>query len=278
MIETPRLILRQWRDADRAPFGELSADAEVMRFFPAVQTQAEADAVVDRAAAHIAVHGWGMWAVERRADGAFAGIVGLQPCNARGPVLGEVEVGWRIMKPLWRQGIALEAARAALDFGLQRLGRRILSRDPREITEALSGRTQRKAARDYAEAWWQALRAWEVKTFSDLVFPDGGSHTSGSYFEPVTMGRSSSGSMTGGVLYTHILTPMGWVSESRLGKLLEEHGLGRLRAGAGLSSLIHPNGRGWRDENAPAYAAAVLQVAAELGDDRARAALQFVQV
>lgn len=133
MIETPRLILRQWRDADRAPFGELSADAEVMRFFPAVQTQAEADAVVDRAAAHIAVHGWGMWAVERRADGAFAGIVGLQPCNARGPVLGEVEVGWRIMKPLWRQGIALEAARAALDFGLQRLGRRIVA-----ITSAIN--------------------------------------------------------------------------------------------------------------------------------------------
>ena len=127
MIETARLILRQWRDEDRAPFAAMSADAEVMRFFPGTQTRAESDALIDRCAAHIAVHGWGMWAVERAADGAFAGIVGLQPCNAPGPVLGEVEVGWRIARPLWRQGYALEAARAALDFGLARLGRRIVA-------------------------------------------------------------------------------------------------------------------------------------------------------
>lgn len=176
-----------------------------------------------------------------------------------------------------RAAADLEAERT--ERNVKRLGRRSLSRDPHEITEALSGRAQRKAARDYAEAWWQAVRAWEVKTFSDLVFPDGGSHTSGSYFEPVTMGRSSSGNMMGGVLYTHVRTPLGWVSESHLGRLLGEHDeLVRLRTGAGLASLIHPNGRGWNNENALAYAAAVLRVAAELGDDRARAALQFVQV
>lgn len=127
MIETPRLVLRQWQERDYAPFAEMSADPEVMRFFPGTQTRAESDALIDRCAAHVAVHGWGMWAVERAADGAFAGIVGLQPCNARGPVHGEVEVGWRIAKPLWRQGYALEAARAALDFGLARLGRRIVA-------------------------------------------------------------------------------------------------------------------------------------------------------
>lgn len=157
----------------------------------------------------------------------------------------------------------------------QRLGRRTLSRDPREITEALSGRTQRKAARDYAEAWWQALRTWETAYRAELV-PRTSVGSGGAGRMTVIVGDYGRGQAMLNI--TEVRTPMGWVSESRLGKLLEEHGLGRLRAGGGLNSLIHPNGRGWRDENAPAYAATVLQVAAELGDDRARVVLRFVQV
>jgi RimJ/RimL family protein N-acetyltransferase len=34
MIETPRLILRQWRDTDYLPFAEMSANPEFMRYFP----------------------------------------------------------------------------------------------------------------------------------------------------------------------------------------------------------------------------------------------------
>ena len=43
MIETPRLILRQWRDTDYLPFAEMSANPEVMRHFPKVLTRAESD-------------------------------------------------------------------------------------------------------------------------------------------------------------------------------------------------------------------------------------------
>jgi RimJ/RimL family protein N-acetyltransferase len=32
MIETPRLVLRPWRDADREPFWEMACDTEVMRY------------------------------------------------------------------------------------------------------------------------------------------------------------------------------------------------------------------------------------------------------
>jgi len=31
VIETPRLVLRDWRDADRVPFAAMLADPEVMR-------------------------------------------------------------------------------------------------------------------------------------------------------------------------------------------------------------------------------------------------------
>ena len=34
-LQTPRLLLRQWRDEDLADFAALNGDAEVMRYFPA---------------------------------------------------------------------------------------------------------------------------------------------------------------------------------------------------------------------------------------------------
>lgn len=42
MLETSRLILRQWEAKDRAPFAALNADSDVMRFFPAPLEKAEA--------------------------------------------------------------------------------------------------------------------------------------------------------------------------------------------------------------------------------------------
>ena len=48
MIETPRLILRQWRDTDYLPFAEMSANPEVMRYFPKVLTRAESDVYIDK--------------------------------------------------------------------------------------------------------------------------------------------------------------------------------------------------------------------------------------
>ena len=34
-IETDRLLLRRWRDADREPFARMNADPAVMEHFPA---------------------------------------------------------------------------------------------------------------------------------------------------------------------------------------------------------------------------------------------------
>jgi RimJ/RimL family protein N-acetyltransferase len=119
LIRTERLVLRQWRDSDRDPFAALNGDPETMRFFPAPLTREDSDALVDRASAHIAEHGWGLWAVEV-ADGApFIGFVGLsRPRFA--PEL--VEVGWRLHRDHWGNGYATEAARECLRYGFEELG------------------------------------------------------------------------------------------------------------------------------------------------------------
>jgi RimJ/RimL family protein N-acetyltransferase len=113
MIETPRLVLRPWRDADREPFWAMACDAEVMRYLPP-QTRAESSAGVDRMMAMQAEHGHCLWALERKDDHRFIGFCGLAP--PRDP-LTETEIGWRLERTAWGQGFAREAAEASLAWG-----------------------------------------------------------------------------------------------------------------------------------------------------------------
>lgn len=117
MIDTTRLILRDWRDADRAPFTAMSADPEVMRYLAPLQSRAEVDAAFNRYVARTA-DTFHPWAVERRADDAFLGSCGLNRVDhGASPVNGEVEVGWKFRRDAWGQGFAREAASAALAYG-----------------------------------------------------------------------------------------------------------------------------------------------------------------
>ena len=76
-LRTERLLLRRWKEQDRVAFAKLNADQVVMRFFPALLTRAESDALADRIEAHFQEHGFGLWAVEIPGLVAFAGYVGL---------------------------------------------------------------------------------------------------------------------------------------------------------------------------------------------------------
>jgi len=118
---TERLVLRRWREADRAPFAALNADAEVMEHYPAPLTRAESDDFVDRIEEHFAREGWGLWAAEVAGTGAFAGYVGLWPATFPAPFTPAVEVGWRLARPHWGHGHATEGARAAVADGFARL-------------------------------------------------------------------------------------------------------------------------------------------------------------
>ena len=67
-LQTGRLILRRWRDGDREPFARMNRDPAVMEHFPALLSREESDALVDRAEAHLAQHGFGPWAAELTRD------------------------------------------------------------------------------------------------------------------------------------------------------------------------------------------------------------------
>jgi RimJ/RimL family protein N-acetyltransferase len=111
---TPRMVLRQWRDADRAPFAALSADPLVMEHFPALLNRDQSDAMVDRFVERIQRDGFGLWAVEVRKTAEFIGFVGLSSPTWEAAFTPCTEIGWRIARSAWGHGYATEAANAAL--------------------------------------------------------------------------------------------------------------------------------------------------------------------
>jgi RimJ/RimL family protein N-acetyltransferase len=117
MIETERLLLRRWRDEDRAAFHAHCSDPKVMEFLGPLMTREQVDAALDRQNRFLDTHGYCFWTVERKGDGALLGFCGLKPGREDTPIEGKVEIGWRFGVAYWGQGYAREAAQASLDWG-----------------------------------------------------------------------------------------------------------------------------------------------------------------
>jgi len=121
VLATDRLVLRGWTDADKAPFAAMNADPRVMELFPSVLSADESDALIARTMEAFRDVGFGLWAVERRADRALLGFVGLAAPAWVAAFTPCVEIGWRLAFDAWGRGYATEAARAVLEFAFERL-------------------------------------------------------------------------------------------------------------------------------------------------------------
>jgi RimJ/RimL family protein N-acetyltransferase len=116
-LRSARLILRPWKDSDRAPFAAMNADPEVMRYFPATQTREASDRSIDAWSAEHRERGWSNWAVELQAGGEFIGFIGLSVPKRALPFTPCVEIGYRLDQRHWGRGYATEGGREALRFG-----------------------------------------------------------------------------------------------------------------------------------------------------------------
>lgn len=117
MLQTQRLILRNWQFADLEPFARLNADCEVMKYFPAALSRQQSNQLVQRIEAHHQIHGFGLWAVEERLTGIFMGFIGLNVPSFSAYFTPTVEVGWRLARPFWGKGYATEGAKKAISYG-----------------------------------------------------------------------------------------------------------------------------------------------------------------
>ncbi|MDA8296061.1 MAG: GNAT family N-acetyltransferase [Actinomycetota bacterium] len=120
-LRTERLVLRRWRPEDRQPFAELNADPTVMEHFPSTLDRLASDALAVAADEAFERRGFGLWAVELVATGAFLGFTGLAVPQFTTHFTPAVEIGWRISRSAWGHGYATEAASAALADGFERV-------------------------------------------------------------------------------------------------------------------------------------------------------------
>ena len=154
-LETDRLVLRPFIEADVDLLVALHNDPEVMRFLtggkPMPHREVERE-YRERFAGH------GYWVAVEKATGEFLGWFAFRPAEGRDP--GEVELGYRLRKAAWGKGYATEGARALICKGFAELGVRRVRAKTMAVNLAsrqVMGKAGLTLARVFHPAWEDPL-------------------------------------------------------------------------------------------------------------------------
>jgi RimJ/RimL family protein N-acetyltransferase len=123
-LETERLVLRRFSAADVNNLFALDSDPEVMRYLtggtPTPRDVIERDILPRFFRSYEPHDGFGYWAAEEKATGAFLGWFGFHPPDGSGP--DNVELGYRLRRVAWGKGYATEGSRALIRRGFTEQG------------------------------------------------------------------------------------------------------------------------------------------------------------
>ena len=108
MLETSRLILREFVPTDANALELVLSDPHTMRFYPARLDRGEVEQWIARNLARYRRNGHGLWAMVLKSSGELVGDCGLTLEEVVGE--DEVEIGYHLRRDLWGQGLATEAA------------------------------------------------------------------------------------------------------------------------------------------------------------------------
>lgn len=124
-LETERLRLRPWRDDDLDAYAALCADPEVMRWLGAKGTPLTRDETRDQLDGfrrRWADEDFGLWCAAPKDTDECIGFIGLAVPRFIPEILPCVEIGWRLARPWWDQGLATEGARRTVTFAFESVG------------------------------------------------------------------------------------------------------------------------------------------------------------
>ncbi|MEU3600247.1 GNAT family N-acetyltransferase [Streptomyces sp. NPDC006798] len=165
-LESERLVLRPFADADLADLVALDNDPDVTRFINGgkpVSRETVRTSVLPRLLADHPVLGIrSYWAAEEKASGVFLGWFEFRPVADDDTAV--VELGYRLNKTAWGRGYATEGSRALIDKGFTELGVERVVADTMAVNTR-SRRVMEKAGlsflRNFTGDWPEAIEGSE---------------------------------------------------------------------------------------------------------------------
>jgi RimJ/RimL family protein N-acetyltransferase len=121
ILETDRVILREYIEEDAEAFFDLNRDPEVLRYTgddALVSLEQARNVLRDHPMTDYRRYGFGRWACLLKSNGTNIGYVGLKYLEER----DEVDLGFRLLRTHWSRGLATEASRAVIRHGFDHLG------------------------------------------------------------------------------------------------------------------------------------------------------------
>jgi RimJ/RimL family protein N-acetyltransferase len=122
--ETERFILREFLPDDIEGLFDMDADPEVHRYLGnnPISTKEEAKEIIDFIRDQYITNGVGRWAIIDKTNNEFAGWTGFK-------LVREIinnhsnfyDLGYRLRKKYWGQGVATETGNASLQYGFEKM-------------------------------------------------------------------------------------------------------------------------------------------------------------
>ncbi|PQB03696.1 GNAT family N-acetyltransferase [Aureitalea marina] len=148
LFTSERLGFRAWKPEDLHFIDELNSDHEVMRYFPSIPNREQNKSLLLRMIDLYETNEYCYFPVEKLSSGQFVGFIGIADQDYPAPFTPGVDIGWRLKKEFWGQGLASEGANRVLQYGFQEIGLdRIFSIAPKINKASIA--VMRKIGLDY---------------------------------------------------------------------------------------------------------------------------------
>lgn len=120
-FETPRLILRDWKDSDLEIFQQMNNDPVAMEYFLKRLSFEESELLMERIKLELQERGYGLYAVELKKSNEFIGFTGFHYTDIDIDFAPCIEISWRYTPKAWGYGYATEAAKACIEYAIENL-------------------------------------------------------------------------------------------------------------------------------------------------------------
>ena len=124
ILESPRLIMRQFTKDDVDNLFDLNSDPEVMRYInggrPTPREVIRDEIIPFHLAVYDRLDRLGTWAAESSATGEFLGWFHFRP--GPGTDITNIDLGYRLRRSAWNKGYATEGSQALISGGFTDLG------------------------------------------------------------------------------------------------------------------------------------------------------------